>query len=71
VLFVLQQEQTHEAELVGGVFLAAQYRQLQFADEQVPHLVHQGEFGVGDREADFVHRQFRCCFALLRLRQQR
>ena len=56
MLFLLQQEKAHETELVGGV-LAAKHRQLQFADQQVPHLVHQGELGVGHGEAHRFHRQ--------------
>ena len=43
---------------VGGVFLAAEYRQLQLADQQVSHFVQQGELGIGGDKARFVGRGF-------------
>jgi len=54
VLLALQQKQPHEPELVGGVLLAAEDRNLQLADQQMSHFVHQGEFGVGHGEAHLV-----------------
>ncbi len=71
VLFLLQQEKAHETELVGGVLLAAKHRQLQFADQQVPHLMHQGELGVGHGEAHRFHRQLGRGAAVLRRGQHR
>ncbi|MNE64551.1 hypothetical protein D3C80_1599690 [compost metagenome] len=50
-------EQGEKTELVGGVFLAAEHRQVVLDDQHVPHLVHQAELGVGQDEARDVGRK--------------
>ncbi|MNE85700.1 hypothetical protein D3C80_1827300 [compost metagenome] len=53
------EEQADETELIGGILLATEHRQTQLGDQQVTHLVQQGEFGIHRDEACAVAAQ---CF---------